>query len=285
MKVYFNAFWNGFHQDINTVKFFIELFKQTFNEECTIDSYENSELLCESLFGESCILSKSWKYSILYSGESRLRENSELYTIILYSQLSHKNIVNCPVFFPYIYCNNLLDKFETCHNIKRFDIPKKDIVVIISNTTSNYIKRLEFIELLDKEYNITYAGSYKNNIGGNLTYGYGTEEFSNFNSNFKFIISMENSIEETYITEKICHGINAKNIPIYWGTDKVKDYFNIDRYVLVDDKDYNKTLKEIRELYTNESKWLNMVNQPTFTNNKLCISFDNIVEDMKKIIT
>ena len=37
----------------------------------------------------------------------------------------------------------------------------------------------------------------------------------------KFIISMENSIGDTYITEKVLHGLLADTIPIYWGTNNI----------------------------------------------------------------
>ena len=40
--------------------------------------------------------------------------------------------------------------------------------------------------------NVTYAGRYKNNIGGLLPWDYNKPEFKNFISQFKFVISMEN---------------------------------------------------------------------------------------------
>lgn len=287
MYIYFNAFWgdNFFNgTDGVNVKFFIALFEKVYNEKCEIGTYENSDILCESLFGESQLLTKEWKHTILYSGESRLRENSDLYTVILYGQKTHKNIINVPFFIPYMYCNNLLTTFESSHLIPRLDIPKQDIIVIISNTLEGYTKRLEFIEILDKEFNITYAGKYKNNIGYYLPYNYYSLEFKKVINNYKFVVSMENSIEETYITEKICHGMNSKIIPIYWGTKNVNDYFNEKRFVFVDDTDYNKSLVEIKELYKDNEKWLKMVNEPVFKNNKLTITLDSIAKEIQELL-
>ena len=77
---------------------------------------------------------------------------------------------------------------------------------------------------------VTYAGRYKNNIGGLLIWDYNKPEFHNYVSQFKFIISMENTRYETGITEKITHGMLAQTIPIYWGSPRVNDYFNKDRF-------------------------------------------------------
>jgi hypothetical protein len=290
MYIYFNAFWGDDFFNISLkclhIGFFLDLFEKVFNEKCQIGTYENSSILCESLFGDSALLNKKWNYTILYSGESRLREDSNLYSVILYSKYSHKNIVNCPLFLGYLYASNRLGDFELSHTIIRYDIPKNDIIVYISNTSEGYTKRLEFIELLDKEYNVVYAGKYKNNIGGpsKIYYYSSNNEFINFNKNFKFIIAMENSIEETYITEKICHGIDAKIIPIYWGTTNIVNYFNKERFVMVNDNNYNETLIQLRDLYTNNDKWLTMVNQPTFVDNKLSLSINNIATDIKHLI-
>jgi len=267
MKIYFNAFWPGFIDKTDTVnvKFFLDLFIKSFKEQCQIGDINNSDILCESLFGPSALSLKNWKYTILFSGESRLRENIDKYTIILYSQRNNKNIVNCPEFFPYIYCQGLIDKLKDINNKLIETVPTKQILVLISNTNEGYRKRLEFIEKLDKKYNITYAGAYKNNIGGRLTIPHGNnEDFINYISNFKFVISMENSIEDTYITEKIIHGFNSKIIPIYWGTERVKDYFNKDRFITVNSNNYDDTLLEIDTIMNDDKKWLEIVNRPVF---------------------
>jgi hypothetical protein len=48
---------------------------------------------------------------------------------------------------------------------------------------------------------------------------------------------MENAREDTYITEKITHGFVSGNIPIYWGSLRVTDYFNADRFINVENVD------------------------------------------------
>ena len=83
---------------------------------------------------------------------------------------------------------------------------------------------------------VTYAGHFKNNIGGPIPYAYNSKEFQDFVSQFKFVVSMENSQEETYITEKITHGLIGGSIPVYWGSKRVAEYFNKDRILTVDDE-------------------------------------------------
>ena len=170
---------------------------------------------------------KKWKHTYLFSGESKLLCNKGNYDVVLWGERNYKNVVNVPLFIPYIYTNNFLDKLENKENITI--IPPKDICVIISN--SGGINRNLFLNELDKHFSVTYAGNYKNNIGGNIPYNYNTPEFINFVSNYKFIVSMENSREDTYITEKIMHGLLANTIPIYWGSTRVYDYINKDRFL------------------------------------------------------
>ena len=75
--------------------------------------------------------SKDWKHTYLFTGESTLNFNKNNYTCVLWGERNHKNIVNLPLFIPYIYTNNFLNNLEI--NSKN-TIPDNDILVIISNS-------------------------------------------------------------------------------------------------------------------------------------------------------
>ena len=42
---------------------------------------------------------------------------------------------------------------------------------------------------------------------------------------------MENSREDTYITEKLINGLLSNIIPVYWGCENVHHYINKDRFL------------------------------------------------------
>jgi len=289
MKIYFNGWFSGFLNKENpgvTSDFFLELFKKVFNEECKIGNIDNSQILCEFDMLIDCpgtlVNAKKWHTTFLFNGESTMRCNPNKYDIVLCGERNHKNVVNTPLFVPYIYTNNFVDRLMQQKNITQ--VPDKNICVIITNPGG--IVRNTFLTELEKVVKIDYAGNYKNNIGGCIKDSYNSEEFLNFISQYKFIISMENSKEDTYITEKIIHGLLANTIPIYWGSDKVFDYFNKNRLICLDSlENINIAINKIMYLLNDHAKWLSIVNQPNFNNNTLSRNIDSIAQDIRCLIT
>jgi len=295
MKVFTYGFWAGFLEKTDPVHidFFLSLLSKVFNEECTIGTPDDSDILLESVFSSNTYLRyKKWKYSFCFSGESRQRvyhfcsnerlETLSEYSCVLCGERNHKNIVNVPLFIPYIHCNNFIDKLENPILIK--NIPEKDICVIVSNPGA--ADRNTFFDRLDKHFKVDYAGNYKNNIP-RISAGYNKAEFHDFVSKYKFIVSMDNSKDDTYLTEKITHGFLSGNIPIYWGSDFVGDYFNTDRFINVEnmeDDTINITIENIKLLMNNSDKYMNKVNSKILLNNKLSRTLDNIAEDVKNTI-
>ena len=230
--------------------------------------------MLESIFGNSILKHKTWKYSFLFSGESRLCQNHEDYSCVLWGERNYNNIINVPLFIPYVYCNNKEYSIAT-------DIPSKNICAILSNSRCK--ERNLFMENLEKLMSIDYAGSYKTNVNI-LHHPYNTPEFLQFVSQYKFIITMENSREDTYITEKITHGFAAGIIPIYWGSLRIGDYFNIDRFInveTVDDETVAKVAEKITFLCENPEEYLKMVQQPVYANKR---TIHEVARDIRNLI-
>jgi len=287
MKIYFNGWYSGFLDKTNPVhvEFFINLFTRVYNEQCEIGLLNESEVLCEFDMLLSCsgtlVNYKKWKQTYLFNGESTMKCNPNLYDVVLWGERNYKNVVNVPLFIPYIYSNNFVEKITETKNIT--NIPKKDVCVIISNPGGGV--RNHFLNELDKTFNVTYAGLYKNNIGQNIPFAYNTPEFLNFISQFKFIVSMENSRNDTYITEKIVHGLIANTIPIYWGSTRVFDYFNNERILCLENENsISKTINIMKEICCSNDKWIQKVNQSNFINNKLQRTIDDIATDIRCLI-
>ena len=287
MRIYFNAFWSGFFEKTNAnhVDFFLDLCTKIFKTECTIGTLENSEILLETIYRDSVLKAKDWQFSILYSGESRIHPNTDEYTIVLHGMRNHKNIVNCPLFVSYLYCNNYTDRLKIPLP-DTVSMPRNDVLAIITNPNGEV--RNIFLQMVESlGIKVTYAGHYRNNIGGTLQHEYKTQEFIDYVSQFKFIVSMENSCEDTYITEKICHGFLANTIPIYWGSPRVTDYFNKDRFFNLKSASMEQMgyiIAKMIECFTDDSRYNHMRSQPVYANNEHWRTIDEIAKDCRVLL-
>ncbi len=293
MIIFFNGFWDGFIENTDPNKSFvlIYLFKKVFNEDVTVGNINNSDILVESVFSEKTYLDhKKWKYTFLFNGES-IRYLFEKkyprflkipqYNCILSGRYTDfdKKIINFPLFIYYIFSNNYLPKLN--NNIKIENVPRKNICAIISN--GNSIERNYFLSKLEKKIKIDYAGRYKNNVP-RIEGAYNSNKIFDFYSQYKFVICLENTKQETYITEKIINGFLAKTIPIYWGSNSITDYFNEERFINIPDfknSTIDDIIQKIEVIINNDDEYLKIINKPIFTNNVLSRNIDNIANDIK----
>ena len=288
MKIFFNGWFSGFLDNTNPgvhVTFFLELFRNVYNEDCEIGFLDDSQVLCEFDMLLDCpgsyVKYKKWNQTYLFNGESTMRLNPDLYDVVLWGERNHKNVVNVPLFVPYIYSNNFVNTLLGSKTVT--NVPVNDVCVIVSNPHG--LVRNQFLNALEQNFKVIYAGNYKNNIGGSIPYAYNTPDFLQFISQFKFIVSMENSRNDTYITEKNVHGLLANTIPVYWGSNRVCDYFNRDRFLYLEDETrISDTIHSMKEIVANPNKWLEMVNSHNFTNNKLERTYIDIASDIRCII-
>jgi len=302
MKIYFNLFFN----DFDLSPFYI-LFKQTFNEKIELGSIEDSDILFESVFGENTKLYyKKWSYTFLFIGESDRRlpifmnkriENDTLkdYSCVLKGEKDNNNIINFPLFVLYSYSFNFAHNFikynydenrwnHTLNN-KVTKIPHKNVCVIVSNA-GDQEGRNYFFEILERFVKIDYAGKYKNNVSPVIDF-HCSPGFIDFVSQYKIIITMENSKNKCYITEKILHGFAANTIPVYWGSDNVNEYFNEDRFINVksyDINDINNAINKIIMLLNDNDKYLEVVNKPIYKNNRIPFTLYGVSNNIKKLL-
>jgi hypothetical protein len=300
MKLYVHGFWDGFIEktDVNNVDFFINLFEEVFKERIIIgNSLDECDIFLESIFSRRSILDvKPWKYSFCFYGESKEncirhcgQERLDIlskYTCVLCGEKNHDNVVNLPLFVPYIYGCGFVNKLEVIPNLSI--VPPRSVCAIINNP-NGYVRN-RFLDHLEKVIHIDYAGPFRNNISdvrNRQDYEYNSEAFSQFVSKYKFIVSMENSKEGTYITEKITHGLNAGIIPIYWGSDHICDYFNKDRFINLENDDditIQNAINKIMYLINNPEEYLKTINQPVFPDGKNQRSMDEVIKDIKTLI-
>ncbi len=265
LKIYFNGFWSGFHDRTNAVNdiFFINLMKEVYdtNIEVTFNLTDANILIENTQITNTFRNFKKWIHTYLYSGESYIRSDKSEYDCVLFGNRNHKNIINIPLYVPYYICSFDESYITDNKKITVTKVPENEVLVIVSNPGGHI--RNKFMEELDKYFKVIYAGNYKNNHS-TLQHYYNSPEFREYVSKFKFVLAMENSEEDTYITEKITHGLLAGSIPIYWGSKRVTDYFNSERFLEVKElSDFEDVINRMKNMSNDE--WLKKVNLDPFT--------------------
>jgi hypothetical protein len=282
IKIYCNGFWSGFpNRETSTgqmnVNFFADILSRTrLKNFVFVDNMEQANVLFESVFAPSIVSLKQWKYKLHYSGESLARTDLyypnksyyETYDVVLCSHgVVRDNIIDCPFFVYYCYGSSRLERLQPIYRyIKAYwFIPEKFCCMIVSNW--NVEARNKIFHLVNQYKRVDSAGKHMNNIGVVLDYDYTSEELINFIAQYKFMICFENTIEGTYITEKIINPFLARTIPIYYGTNYCNQVFNKDAFLYLEDeseRSYHTLLEKIKELDDDDTKYLHMVNQQVF---------------------
>ena len=280
----FNNFWNGFlSNDPINYKFFIEFIEKIFNKPCVIGNYDNANILVECHFGDNYYIKKKiWDYTFFFTGENlkinyknRLKTNLNEYDIVFTTNKDNNNNIVLPLFIVYMFCNRDYLKF-----IPNINLPIFETCTIMSHAPN---LRGCFIEELEKKMQIYHGGSYKNNIGKNIGGGYNSNELLNFMKNHKFVISMENSIDDYYITEKIINALNSGTIPIYWGSPYIDRYINPKRFLWIkDEHDIDPIINTM--LNMTKEKYITIVNEPIFIQD-IEIVYNEIIDNIKNILT
>ena len=287
-KIYCNGFWCGFTNRAKTtttdelnVNFFADILSRTrLKSFMFVHHVEDANVLFESVFAPSMVSLKKWKYKLHYSGESLVRTDLyfpnktyyETYDVVLCSHGAIRdNIIDCPFFVYYCYESSRLERLQPIYRHMKayWLIPEKFCCMIVSN--GNVASRNKIFHLVNQYKRVDSAGKYMNNmVDVELDCHYTSEDFIKFIAQYKFMICFENTIEGTYITEKIVNPFLARTIPIYFGTNYCTHVFNKDAFLYLEDeseRSYHALLERIKELDDDDTKYLQMANAPVFNPN------------------
>ena len=298
MKVYVSGFWPGFVDEMNeplNIKWFIKLLNDIYNEEIIYtNNLDEAEILFNSVFSRDhkddyYLNYKEWKASFLFTGESchsfhnREEYNNNVkylssYTCILGYNPTNDNFIEFPFYLLYMKMHDNISYEPTkCIN-------NNDVSVVISQSKPQ--RCLHFLDKLEKKMNILYGGTYKNNIGGRIEGIWDSVNLINFYKNTKFVITMENTIIEHYITEKLINGFRAGIVPIYWGSPHISKHFNPKRFIVIED-DSESAMDAVidRMINMSDEEYFKMVNEPIFNEGmNIDIIYNNAVENIKKLV-
>lgn len=289
--IYFHNWWPGFENrsDGNHIGFFEKLFAETKlrNFEITSD-LNRANVLVEAGKPDGRLRDmKKWDYKINFIGEPDLPE-FENYDLILTSVNNKPNVVDLPLSIAYTHCNNFLQNL--CNRSTIRQVPSHFCSFIVSNPKCEV--RNQLFRRLNSYKKVNSMGRYENNVGGIIPYPYWSSEFFNIIGSHKFMICCENTKMETYSTEKIVNPYIAKTIPIYWGSHNIKNIFNPDSMLFLEDETdeaFEKLINRIIELDSDNEKYLEFINRPVFTEHNIAFWNENytlqsIGEKIDKII-
>lgn len=278
IKVYFHNFWPGFLEKIDpiNVDFFEKFLCQVFKTKVVIGDKETSTILVESVFGkESALPFKQWSKTFLFLGEPYFPTFAHLesYSCILGFTETKKNFVCLPLFMPYILSNPLSYKPVA-------DVPDKFACTVISNPNGN--ARNAFLDYLEKWGSVSYGGNFRNNIGRNIQGNYKSNVLIDYYKQFRFVITMENTKESHYVTEKIINGFRAGVIPVYWGSPNIHRYFHEDRFLTLHDDSIESIKTLVHQMATmSEEEYIRRINSPIFKDG---FGLNDVVKDTQRCL-
>ena len=258
LQVYYNNFWTGFESEslVSHNVLFQKIFKTNIEH---TNNYEEADILCESVFNNTPFLhKKKWKYSFLMSYENYLIYDSEYlnaYTCILSGFIGAKNQIS----FPYMF-ERIIDKPIP---LTTNDIPSKPVCSVISNPHSQFRNR--FLQVLDQHMRVDYGGPYKNNIGYHVHGGHTGNNLIEFYKQYKFVVAMENSKGDYYITEKIYNALKSGKIPVYWGSPNIDTIINPKRILHIRNESDEEIMRVISKMQTmTDAEYISIINEPIF---------------------
>jgi hypothetical protein len=147
-----------------------------------------------------------------------------------------------------------------------FKAKKNFCCMVVSNGKAK--ERIEFFNRLSKYKRVDSGGRFMNNIGGPI------RDKMEFISEYKFVMSFENSAYPGYTTEKLIQPMLANSVPVYWGNPVVDKDFNANSFINIPDtKSFDEAIERIIELDKDDERYMAMAAQPWFINNNLPAEF------------
>jgi len=266
IKIDFSDFWGGFDKTDN---YFYNLLKEEFDVEIS----NNPDVLFFSVFGNQHQSYQCKK--VFYTGENVAPPLGYCDYSFSFDYLDDVRNYRLP---HYLLYDGYYELART-KVIEESMVNRKFCNFVASNGNCN--DRNSFVQELSKYKKVDSGGRFMNNIG------YAVPDKRKFQSEYKFSVAFENNAYRPqhpgYTTEKIMEPMTVNSIPIYWGNPLINKEFNQKSFVnFYDFNDINKMIEYIIELDKDDTKYLEMLNQPWFTGNS--IPDNNKLENIKSFL-
>ena len=260
-RIYFKDFWREFSQKDN---YFTRLLTKYGYEFEIVDN--DPDIIFFSVFGNTVrsnfigYFIRNIKYKnvkkCFYTGENvPIRKYANLN--LTFENTNKYNNIRLPLWLLYGYD-------------KKMQLVKKESEGFCCFVYSNNVKhRNAFCIKLSNYKKVYCGGDCLNNVGGKV------KNKLEFQKKYKFCIAYENCVQPGYATEKILQAYQSNCIPIYYGSETIKDDFNPETFINAHDFDNNNDLiNYIKKVDTDESLYNSYMNKPIFSKKWLDIFND-----------
>lgn len=183
---------------------------------------------------------------------------------IICNDIRGKNILNLPYF---LQVKGIVDNLGKLREKRTINLKQKEKFCCIIFSHESAFDRIDFFKKLSKYKKVDCFGNTSLTNSDNKLLPKCWTDNPKFLSQYKFVISFENSFENEYITEKLPNVILAGSIPIYKGAPNVSEYFNTDSFINFDNygKNYNQMIEKIIELDNDDEKYKDFLKTPWMT--------------------
>lgn len=244
-----------------------------------VDPAEAEYIICD-IFGKKYEYCKYPQIRIMYNSENYIPDlNLVDYAISTYPI----SLLDRCFYFP-MYAQAYKRAGELIKKNRLFTIEdisnKQYFANFIAGHESEYNIRGDFFKKLSEYKRVESPGSYLNNMPNEAPVNWMSDSKTDFQRKCKFTLCFESTKSEGFVTEKIMDAFYADTIPVYYGSDTVKDIFNEKAFINVADyPNWDAVIEKIKELDNDDEKYLEMLNQPVFVNEERELNIDNALEE------
>lgn len=189
-------------------------------------------------------------------------------------------------YYPFFMCF-LKDKYESLYRDEAksiLDVKDKFCDFIFSHDGVE-VPRKHYFELLSSYKKVESAGSYLNNQTNEETVSYMDSTKVEFQSKCKFSLCIQSTNIDWFFNEEIVDAFNAHSIPIFYGSDKIKEIFNPKRFIFIPDFNTDdELLEKIKEIDSNDELYLKILQEPVLLNDKFKIELQSKLKTFFKKI-
>ena len=270
-KVSLHSWWGN---DTESIEMFEHIFK---NIDKKVEIY--------SVMGGPPAEKKENTIYVQYSGESYHNDPTIFDVNFIPSEITADNIIPFPFgLFNIIHANETQNVGHLVNTRRLQENKQKFCIFAVSNGAGE--QRNRFFHKLSEYKKVDSCGRHLTNME-NCPGNWGSKEYLEFISQYKFMICFENGSVPDYLTEKVINAYVANTIPIYWGCPNVSDYVNMDAilYLKPDftEDDVQKLIDEIQYLDNNDDAYRAKYESAFFKNDQLPKELD--INYLQKIVT
>ncbi len=274
IKISFANFWPDFEPADNII---LTLLKKRYDVQ-VVDA-KDADYVFFSIFGSPYQYCDYPQVRIMWSGENYVPD----FNLIDYAISPYPvQFLDRAVYFP-MFAHHA--RFRSLHSKPRdysLDIlnDKPYFANFIASHESEYGIRGNFFKKLCEYKRVESPGTYLNNCPDIEHFYWFEDSKANFQRKCKFTLCFESTKSEGFITEKICDAFFADTIPVYYGSDTVKDIFNEKAFInAADYPDFDAVIEKIKEIDQDDEKYLEMLRQPIFAEKENPESYLQNLED------